>query len=80
MTVLFCVFLETEIKTDPAQTLQIVLLGDGQGQQADVTEGGRPVITAQVDQTQLRGTLRVSKGQDHHQQEAHCHHKLQRQQ
>lgn len=62
------------------QTLQVVLLGDGQGQQADVAEGGRPVVTAQVDQTQLGGTLGVCEGQHCHQQEAHCHHKLQRQQ
>lgn len=62
------------------QTLQVVLLGDGQGQQADVAEGRRPVITAQVDQTQLGGALGVREGQHRHQQEAHCHHKLQRQQ
>lgn len=62
------------------QTLQVVLLGDGQGQQADVAEGGRPVIRAQVDQTQLWGALRVCEGQHGHQQEAHCHNKLQRHQ
>lgn len=57
-------------------TLQVVLLGNGQGQKADMAEGGRPVATAKVDQTNLGGILRVSKGQDHHQQEAHGHYKL----
>lgn len=60
------------------QTLQVVLLSDGQGQQADVAEGGRPVVWAQVDQTQLGGTLRVREGQHGQQQEAHRHHKLPR--
>lgn len=58
------------------QTLQVVLLGNRQGQQADMAQGGRPVVTSQVDQTHLGGTLRVGEGQYHHQQEAHCQHKL----
>lgn len=45
------------------QTLQVVLLGDGKGQKADVAQRGWPVIRAQVDQTQLWGTLRVCEGQ-----------------
>lgn len=45
------------------QTLQVVLLGDGKGQKADVAQRGRPVIRAQVDQTQLWSTLRVCEGQ-----------------
>ena len=66
--------------SDHVQTLQVVFLGDGQGQQADVAERGGPVVTAQVYQTQLGGTLGVREGQYHHQQEAHCQQKLHGQQ
>lgn len=58
------------------QTLQVVLLSDGKGEKADVAQRGRPVIRAQVDQTQLWGTLRVCEGQHSYQQEANRHHKL----
>ena len=84
VSVLLCVrlweLLETEILSDGVQTLQVVLLGDGQRQQANVAEGRRPVVAAQVDQTKLGGSLRVGEGQHHHQEEAHCQDKLQRQQ
>lgn len=60
------------------QTLQVVFLGDGQRQQPDVAERGRPIVTAQVDQTQLWSALWIREGEDHHQQEAHRHHELQR--
>lgn len=44
-----------------------------------MAERGRPVIVAQIDQSQLGGILGVGEGQHHHQQEANSHHKLKRQ-
>lgn len=58
------------------ETLQVVLLGNGKRQKADVAQRRGPVVRAQVDQAQLRGRLRVGEGQHCDQQEAHCHHKL----
>lgn len=58
------------------KTLQVVLLGNGERQKADVAQRRGPVVRAQVDQAKLRGTLRVGEGQHSDQQEAHSHHKL----
>lgn len=58
------------------QTLQVVLLGNGKRQKADVAQRRGPVVRAQVDQAQLRRGLRVGEGQHGDQQEAHRHHKL----
>lgn len=58
--------------------MQVVLLGNGEGQKADVAERRGPVVGAQVDQAQLRGVLRVREGQHGNQQEADGHHKLEK--
>lgn len=58
------------------ETLQVVLLGNGKRQKADVAQRRGPVVRAQVDQAQLRSILRVCEGQHGDQQEAHRHHKL----
>lgn len=58
------------------ETLQVVLLGNGKRQKADVAQRRGPVVRAQVDQAQLRSILRVGEGQHGDQQEAHRHHKL----
>lgn len=63
---------------DVLPTSEVVLLGDGQREQADVAQRRGPVVGAQADQAQLGGALGVGEGQHHDQQEAHHHHKLQR--